>query len=69
VSEDDVKKSFSGCSVSNIRWLERDGQFKGVGFVEFADTTVADKAWSIAQNGVKIGGRDARIDWAADKRK
>jgi len=65
VEESDVRNAFSGCNIANIRWVERDGVFKGVAFVEFADTKTADQAVNKAKNGINIGGRAARLDWAA----
>lgn len=64
-----MKASFEGCNIANIRWLERDGEFKGVGFVEFVDTKTADKAMEKATAGLNIGGRWIRADWAGDKKK
>lgn len=66
VEEKDVKAAFPGCNIASIRWVERDGQFKGVAFVEFADTKAADKAAELANAGVTICNRVPRIDWAAN---
>jgi nucleolin len=69
IEESDIRGAFEGCSVADIRWVERDGQFKGVAFVEFSDTHTADQAMSIGQRGVNVKGRNMRIDWASDKRR
>jgi len=69
VEESDVHSAFSGCNIANVRWVEKDGVFKGVAFVEFVDTTTADKAFEQVKGGLNIKGRDVRMDWAADSRK
>jgi len=69
VEESDVRNAFSGCNIANVRWVERDGVFKGVAFVEFADSNTADQAYNKSKGGVNIKGRDARLDWAADSNK
>ena len=54
--------------VSSVRWLtDRDTQqFKGCGFVEFADPDSAlDKAAKL--NGKDLLGRSIRIDFAAPR--
>jgi hypothetical protein len=68
VDEAAVKGAFRGCDVAGVRWVEKDGAFKGVAFVEFKDTQVADKAVGIAKGGVTIAGRSPRFDWAADRK-
>ena len=68
ITEDELKGVFADCGeITNIRWVEKDGQFKGCGFVEFADTSAVDKA--AEKNGFAMGTRQLRIDYAADKKK
>lgn len=67
-SVDDAKitEFFSDCGdVREIRWIEKDGQFKGCGFIEFNGTEATDGA--VAKNGVNFLGRPIRIDFAAGK--
>ncbi len=66
VDEAGVRKHFAECGeISAIRWVERDGQFKGCGFLEFADSNATDKA--VAKNGSEILGRAVRVDFSAPK--
>jgi len=68
VTEDDMRSLFTECGeISSIRWIEKDGQFKGAGFVEFADESAVDKA--VLKNGHQMGSRSLRIDFAASKPK
>jgi len=66
IDEDTVRKTFSDCGeISAIRWVERDGQFKGCGFVEFADSSATDAA--VAKNGQDVLGRAMRVDYSAPR--
>ena len=69
IDDDAMKEFFKGCGeVSSIRWLtDKDtGDFKGCGFIEFADPdTALDKA--AALNGTALMGRDVRLDYAAPR--
>jgi len=57
-----VKKHFKDCGeVKNIRWMEKDGVFKGTAFVEFTTVEGADNAVKLC--GEKIIGRPVRIDY------
>lgn len=65
---DDAKITdfFSSCGeVKEIRWVEKDGQFKGCGFIEFAESEATDKA--VGFNGQAFMGRPVRVDFAAGK--
>jgi len=63
ITEDDVKKHFKDCGeVKSVRWMQKDGEFKGAGFVEFATTEGVDKAVKLC--GKEIIGRAARVDYA-----
>merc|ERR1712060_662738 len=63
ITEDDVKKHFKECGeLKNIRWMQKDGEFKGAGFVEFETTEAVDKAVKLC--GKEIIGRAARVDYA-----
>lgn len=55
----------AGCGeIAHIRWLtDRDsGDFKGCGFIEFADTADVDKF--VLKNGADLMGRSIRCDYA-----
>merc|ERR1711920_1207158 len=63
ITEDDVKKHFKECGeVKNVHWLQKDGEFKGAGFVEFGTCEAVDKAVKLC--GKEIIGRAARVDYA-----
>lgn len=50
-----------------IRYMERDGEFKGVAFIQFAETECTDKA--VQLNGTSFMGKNIRVDYAADRKK
>eukprot|EP00495_Collosphaeridae_sp_1-RS-2012_P004564 TRINITY_DN3869_c0_g1_i1.p1 TRINITY_DN3869_c0_g1~~TRINITY_DN3869_c0_g1_i1.p1 ORF type:complete len:166 (+),score=27.94 TRINITY_DN3869_c0_g1_i1:115-612(+) len=63
ITEDDVKKHFKDCGeIKTVRWMQKDGEFRGGGFVEFATTEAVDKAVKLC--GKEIIGRAARVDYA-----
>jgi len=63
ITEDDVKKHFKDCGeLKSIRWMQKDGEFKGAGFAEFETTEAVDKAVKLC--GKEIIGRAARVDYA-----
>jgi len=63
ITEDDVKKHFKDCGeLKGVRWMQKDGEFKGAGFAEFATTEAVDKAVKLC--GKEIIGRAARVDYA-----
>jgi nucleolin len=67
-SVDDAKMTefFSSCGeVKEIRWVERDGQFKGCGFIEFTESSATDNA--VGKNGASFLGRPIRVDFAPGK--
>ena len=69
VDDDKMKDFFKDCGeVASIRWLtdKETQQFKGCGFVEFADPGASlDKA--AALNGTDLLGRTVRLDYAAPR--
>jgi nucleolin len=66
IDEDAVRGFFKECGdISAIRWVERDGQFKGCGFVEFNESDSTDKA--VAMSGQDLQGRAIRVDFSAPK--
>jgi nucleolin len=68
IDEDGMKNFFSDCGeVAALRWVEKDGQFKGCGFVEFTDSSATDKA--VAKSGQSLKGRTVRVDFASGKPK
>lgn len=63
MTEEQVRSFFKDCGqVTSIRWLEKDGEFRGTGFAEFAHTDSTDKA--MKKEGMKLGGRPIRLDYA-----
>jgi RNA recognition motif-containing protein len=68
VTEEQAREFFKPAGeIAQIRWLEPGGVFKGCAFVQFADPASIDEA--IKLNGGNLGGRNVRLDYAADKRK
>lgn len=69
IDDDQIKAFFGECGeISSVRWLtDRDTQqFKGCGFVEFADPDASlDKAALL--NGQNLLGRSIRLDFAAPR--
>jgi nucleolin len=66
IDENAVRSHFADCGeISSVRWVERDGQFKGCGFLEFSNSDATDKA--VALNGSDILGRAVRVDFSAPK--
>ena len=43
--------------------MEKDGEFKGCGFVEFAESWSTDEA--VKLNGSDVMGRPMRVDYSA----
>lgn len=65
ITEDEVYEFFADCGeVKQVRWP--NGDFTGIGWVEFTDTNAPDLA--IAKAGTKIRGRDIRIDYAQPRK-
>lgn len=63
VDEDTVRAFFKDCGVvTDVRWVMRDEEFKGAGFVEFEVTDATDLA--VKLNGEMLGNRCARVDYA-----
>jgi len=68
VDDDKLKELFKDAGeISQIRYLERDGEFKGSAFIEFAETESTDKA--VALNGSSFLNRQIRVDFAESKPK
>jgi len=68
IDENKVHEVFGECgTIENVRWVEREGNFSGIGFVQFAETEATDKAVKLA--GTDILGRPVRVDYAADRKK
>ncbi|KAL0332517.1 UNVERIFIED_CONTAM: protein gar2 [Sesamum calycinum] len=68
VTEDDLRKLFSGCSITSIRFGEdkETGEFKGYGHVEFADNLSLNMALKLDQS--IVCGRPVRISCAIAKK-
>jgi len=66
IDENAVRSHFGDCGeIASVRWVERDGQFKGCGFLEFSSSDATDKA--VALNGSDLLGRPLRVDFSAPK--
>ncbi|GMI52827.1 hypothetical protein TeGR_g7018 [Tetraparma gracilis] len=65
IDDDGIFKFFGAvdAEVKAVRWLhhKENGDFKGVGYVEFWSTEACDKAATL--NGKNLLGRPIRIDW------
>jgi len=60
-----VKTAFEHCGeIHEIRWIEKDGEFQGCGFVAFEGEECLDEA--IKLNGTDLLGRTLVIDYAPD---
>jgi len=63
VTEDAVKEVFGSCgTIQDIRWVEKEGVFKGIAFMQFSESEATDKAVELA--GTDIMGRPVRVDFA-----
>jgi len=55
ITDEDVKEFFEGCGkITNIKWLSKDGQFTGKGFVKFSSKSAIAKA--VALSGQECAG-------------
>jgi len=65
VTEEEVRQFFSDCGkISDVRWPK--GDFTGIGWVEFEDTSSTDEAVKLA--GQNLAGRTIRVDYAAPRK-
>lgn len=63
ITEDNVREFFKDCGeIVGVRWVEKEGQFKGLGFVQFASTDAADAGMKL--DGSDLLGRNVRLDYA-----
>ena len=66
ITEDALKGAFADCGeIARIKWLEKDGEFKGIAFVDFYDVESATKA--VAKAGTDVAGRPLRINFSKKK--
>jgi len=66
IDEDTLRGVFSDCGeITSIRWVEKDGQFKGCGFIDFSESGATDAA--VAKNGQDVQGRQIRVDYSAPR--
>jgi len=66
ITEDDVRNHFKDCGkLKSVRWVEKEGDFKGAGFAEFESVDGADNAVKLC--GKEIVGRAARVDYAKSR--
>ena len=65
IDESTVTQLFKDCGeVKQVRWVEKDGVFKGCGFVEFHETEATDLA--VKLNGREVLGRPMRVDYSGN---
>jgi len=65
ITEDVVYEFFGDCGgIKEVRW--QNGDFTGIGWVEFYDTNGPDMA--VAKAGQMVLGRQIRIDYAAPRK-
>jgi len=66
ITEADVRNHFKDCGkLKSVRWVEKEGDFKGAGFAEFESVDGADNAVKLC--GKEIVGRAARVDYAKSR--
>jgi len=66
VEEDSIRQAFEECgTVTRVKWLEKEGQFTGNAFIDFATVEEATKA--VAKNGEMMDNRPMRINFAKGK--
>lgn len=64
IDEPTLRQVFADCGeISDIRWVEKDGEFKGCGFIEFIESWSTDEA--VKLNGSDVLGRPMRVDYSA----
>lgn len=62
IEEPALRTSFEHCgNIKDVRFLMRDGKFKGCGFVDFHDPAAVEEA--IKLNGTVFMGRAMRVDY------
>jgi len=65
ITEEEVRDFFSNCGkIADIRWQK--GDFTGIGWVEFEDTSSVDEALKL--NGKMLLGRAIRVDFATPRK-
>jgi nucleolin len=68
VEEKDVMEHFQGCGeVDKIRWVMKDGEFRGCAFVEFGGDASSAVDAAVKLSGSSMGDRSIRVDYAAPK--
>ncbi len=68
IDEDTLKKVLAPCGeVQRIHWLEKDGEFKGVAFVDFNSVEEATKAVALAGTPLGSKGRPVKINFGKGK--
>jgi len=66
ITDDAIKEVFGTCgNILDIRWVEKEGSFRGCGFLQFETTEATDKAMDLA--GTDIMGRPVKVDYASVK--
>jgi len=66
IQDQHIHDTFGPCgTIADIRWVEKDGVFRGCGFLQFNEQEATDKAMALA--GTDILGRPVRVDYAQSK--
>ena len=66
VTEEALRALFEPCgAISRIKWLEKDGEFRGMAFLDFETIEAATNA--VALNGSDLSGRPVRANFSKPK--
>ena len=66
VTDEAIRGAFAECGeITNIKYLEKDGEFRGICFVDFDSVESATKAVALA--GTDIAGRPCRVNFSKKK--
>jgi len=66
--DDVLRNHFRECGeIASIKYVQKDGKFRGCAFVEFTTTEATDKA--VTLDGRYIGGRCVRVDYGTKLKK
>jgi len=66
VTEEVLTAAFAECgTITRVKWIERDGVFKGNAFLDFDSVEAATKAVALA--GTEVAGRPIRINFSKGK--
>jgi len=68
VTEEALRAAFAECGeITNIKFIMKDGEFKGTAFMDFESIEAATKAVALA--GMDVSGRPVRINFSKGSKK